>query len=436
MRTEVASSPEIDPKANSKNGPKNKSKSISKNKNALTFIFITVLIDMAGFGIIMPVLPDLIRELTGEGLARASYYGGGLLLAFAAMQFLFAPIVGNLSDRFGRRPVLLISLAGFGVNYALMAFAPTMFWLFIGRLIAGALGATLATANAFIADVSPPEKRAANFGLIGAAFGVGFILGPVLGGFLAQYGVRAPFFAAAALALINVIYGLIVLPETLPPEKRRPFEWRRANPLGAFRHLAKRPIVLGLAWVMLVFGIAHQVYPAIWSFFTQEKFGWSPLDIGLSLGFVGVIYGFSQAVITRWAIPRFGEIRSATIGLIVLSLAYFAYAFAFAGWQIYVIALASFLAALIGPAINGIMSNRTSESEQGELQGAMASIAAIGAIIGPILFTGLFGTFSTKGVGIYFPGAPFFAAGVLAFFALLWFFRVAAKMRQEHKIAE
>ncbi len=407
-----------------------------KSRNALAFIFITVLIDMAGFGIIMPILPDLIRELTGKDLAGASYYAGALMLAFAGMQFLCAPLVGNLSDRFGRRPVLLFSLAGFGINYALMAFAPTLAWLFLGRLVAGAFGATFSTAGAFIADVSPPEKRAANFGLIGAAFGVGFIIGPVLGGLLAGYGLRAPFLAAALLSMLNFAYGLFVLPETLPPEKRRVFEWRRANPLGAFYHLRTRPVVMGMAWVMLFFGIAHQVYPSVWAFYTQEKFNWTPLDIGLSLGVVGVVFGLSQALVTRWAIPRFGEVRSATIGIIVMVLTYLGYALAQAGWQLYVVTIASFLSALIGPAIQGIMSNRTSESEQGELQGALASVAAVGAIIGPLIFTGLFGVFSAKDAAIYLPGAPFFGASALAALAFIAFSFAVKRMKANPHVAE
>ncbi len=407
-----------------------------RSRNALIFIFITVLIDMAGFGIIMPILPDLIRELTGKDLAGASYYAGVLLFAFAGMQFICAPLVGNLSDRFGRRPVLLFSLAGFSINYALMAFAPSFTWLLVGRLVAGAFGATFATAGAFIADVSTPEKRAANFGLIGAAFGVGFILGPVLGGLLAGYGLRAPFFAAAILAMTNFVYGVLVLPETLTLEKRRKFEWRRANPLGALAHLQMRPVVLAMAWVMLFFGIANQVYPSVWAFYTQEKFGWTPLDIGISLGVVGLVFGLGQALVTRWAIPRFGEVRSALIGLVVMVFSYTAYALVTTGWQLYVVIAASFLSGLINPAIQGIMSNRTSESEQGELQGALASIAALGALIGPVIFTSLFGIFSAKDKVVYFPGAPFLGAAIMAALALLWFGFAIKKMKLHPHVAE
>ncbi|VAV87231.1 Uncharacterized MFS-type transporter [hydrothermal vent metagenome] len=409
----------------------------ANHKHALAFVFITVLIDMAGFAIIMPVLPKLIVELTGENLANAALWAGALMTSFAVMQFLFAPLIGNLSDRFGRRPVLLLSLAGFGVNYALMAFAPTLAWLFLGRLVAGIFGATFSTANAFIADISPPEKRAANFGLMGAAFGVGFIIGPVLGGLLGnEFGTRAPFFAASALALLNLCFGYFVLPETLPLQKRRPFEWRRANPFGAFAHLAARPVVLGLAMVMLIFGIAHQVYPSVWAFYTIEKFAWSERDIGLSLGAVGVVFGIGQIFLIRWAIPRFGEIKSAAFGLLVLGCAYLAYGLITAGWQMYLVILLSMFSSLAGPAINGIMSNRTAEDEQGELQGALASIAAIGAIIGPFLFTGLFGVFGKKDAAIYFPGAPFLGASVITIIALVVFLVVAAKMRRDHKIAE
>ncbi|MCF6293490.1 MAG: TCR/Tet family MFS transporter [Robiginitomaculum sp.] len=409
----------------------------SKNKKAISFVFILVLIDMIGFGIIMPVLPDLIRELTGKNLAEAGYYALGLMLAFAVMQFLFSPLVGNLSDRFGRRPILLISLAGFGINYLLMAFAPTIIWLFIGRLLVGIFSATYSTANAFIADISAPENRAANFGLIGAAFGVGFIIGPVLGGFLGEYiGVRAPFYAAALVALVNVIFGLFVLPETLPKEKRRKFEWKRANPFGAFKHLSERPVVMGLAVVMLFFGIGHQVYPSVWSFYGMQKLQMSSLDVGLSLGFVGIVFGLSQAFVTRWSVAKYGEIFSAKIGLIVLTLAFLGYAFVTSIWQIYVIITLSFFSSIIGPTLNGIMSNRTAEDEQGELQGALASIAAIGAIIGPVIFLGLFGYFSSETAIIYLPGAPFIAASLVTFIGLIWFLALAEKMKKDNKTAE
>ncbi len=407
-----------------------------QTRSALVFVFITVLIDMAGFAIIMPVLPDLIIELTGEGRAHAAWWGGALMSSFAVMQFLFSPLVGNLSDRFGRRPILLLSLAGFGINYALMAFAPTIFWLFVGRIIAGVFGATFSTANALIADVSPPEKRAANFGIIGAAFGVGFIIGPALGGLLGELDMRAPFLAASGFALANFCFGWFVLPETLPLEKRRTFEWKRANPLGAFTHLAQRPVVLKLALVMLFFGIAHQVYPAVWSFYTAEKFGWSALDIGLSLAVVGGVYGLRQSLAIRWAVPRFGEIKSAMAALFFLIFAYLAYGLITAGWQMYVVVIFSFVTALAGPAINGIMSNRTSADEQGELQGALASVAAIGAIIGPGIFTGLFGVFSAPDAPIYFPGAPFVGAAAIIAIGFVIFVGAARQMHKDQKIAE
>ncbi len=406
------------------------------SRNALIFIFITVLIDMASFGVIMPVLPDLIRELTGEDLAGASYYGGWLMLAFAVMQFLFSPIIGNLSDRFGRRPVLLLSLGGLAANLVLMALAPTLLWLFIGRIVSGIFGATMSTASAFIADVSPPEKRAANFGLIGAAFGVGFIVGPVIGGVLAHYGVRAPFYAAAGLAFLNLLYGVFVLPESLTPAKRRVFEWRRANPLGAFRHLSERPVVLSFAMVMLFFGIANPVYPSVWAFYTQERYGWDAFDVGVSLGLVGLVFGLSQAFFIRWAIPRFGEVRSAIAGLAVLTLAYIAYAFNSIGWLVYVVIVLSFPAGLIGPSLQGIMSNRTSETAQGELQGALASITAVGAVIGPVLFTSLFGVFSGDNAPIYFPGAPFLGAAVLCVMGMVWLRLAVKKMKANPRAAE
>jgi DHA1 family tetracycline resistance protein-like MFS transporter len=263
-------------------------------KRATIFILITILLDTIGFGIIAPVMPELIMELTGEGIGQAARYGGWLLFIYAVMQLFFAPILGNLSDRFGRRPVLLCSLTAFGLDYILMGMAPTLTWLFVGRALAGVFGATHATANAYVADITAPDQRAKSFGLIGATWGIGFMIGPVVGGLLGEYGPRVPFFAAAGLALLNVVYGSIVLTESLSEENRRPFAWKRANPIGAIHQMRRYPVVIGLFFAVVFYQIAHDANPSTWSFYTMLKFGWSERDIGLSMGAVGLMMAIVQ----------------------------------------------------------------------------------------------------------------------------------------------
>ncbi len=302
-------------------------------KLALSFIFIVVLLDSIGFGIIMPVLPQLIMDVTGEPLSAAARYGGWLMFVYAAMQFFSAPVLGNLSDRFGRRPVLLLSLVAMGADYLLMGWAPTVIWLFVGRIIAGVSAGTYGIANAFIADTFEPDDRAKNFALMGAAFGVGFIVGPVVGGFLGEYGPRTPFYAAAVLAFVNVIYGFFVLPESLKPENRRPFEIRRANPLGTLNQLWKYPVVVGLVFAYFFYMLGHHSLPAVWSYFAMEKFAWSTRDIGFSLGAVGVCMIFVQVYLIRVFLDKYGLERTAFIGLIVTTLSFLGYAFIPYGWM-------------------------------------------------------------------------------------------------------
>jgi DHA1 family tetracycline resistance protein-like MFS transporter len=389
------------------------------SRHALTFVLLTVLIDTIGFGIVLPVLPELIRDLRHSGLDDAARWGGWLAFAYAAMQFLCAPIIGNLSDRFGRRPVLLASLAAFGLDYLVMAFAPTMFWLFVGRLIAGMTGAAYATANAYIADITPPEKRSENFGLVGAAFGVGFILGPAIGGFLGDLGPRAPFFVASALALANVVYGWLVLPESLPPEKRRPFSFAIANPFGTFGLLAKHRGVLPLAMALMLWMLGHQVLPSVWTYYTMLRFQWDERLVGLSLAAAGVSMIVVQGTLTRVAIPRLGERRAATIGLTFGAAGYLVYAVAPAGWMMF-LGLAVFaLAGLVYPSVNGLMSQQAGADEQGALQGAIGSLYGLTEIVGPIVMTQLFAIFSLPTAPFHFPGAPFVLAALLAI-AALW----------------
>jgi DHA1 family tetracycline resistance protein-like MFS transporter len=397
------------------------------SKHALAFIFLTVLIDTIGFGIVMPVMPQLIVELTGKPLAQATFIGGWLLTSYAVMQFICGPIMGNLSDRFGRRPVLLASLAAFAIDYALMGFAPSLAWLFLGRVLAGVAGAVYSPAWAYVADVSPPEKRAQSFGVMGAAFGVGFILGPALGGLLGEFGTRAPFFAAAALGALNFVYGLIVLPESLPADKRRRFEWTRANPLGALLSLKRYPAVMAIAGAVFLWQLAHQVYPSSWSFFAEIRFDWSPGEIGASLAFVGLLMAFTQALLTGRIVKHLGERRAVIIGLASGAASMLLLAFSDVGWFAYVAMTAGLLQFIAYPSMNAIMSTQVPPDSQGELQGGVASLMSLTTIIGPLLMTQTLGRFSGAGAPIYFPGAAFLLAAVLAVFSLLIVLRAGAK---------
>jgi len=389
-----------------------------KGAHALAFIFVTALLDSIGFGIIMPVLPQLIMTITGEDISSAARYGGWLMFAYAGMQFVLAPVIGNVSDRFGRRPVLLLSLAVLTVDYLIMWWAPTFAWLLIGRLVAGAAASTFSTCNAYIADISEPEKRAQNFGLIGAAFGMGFVFGPVIGGFLGEYGPRMPFLAAAALSLTNFLYGAFVLPESLAKEQRRRFDWRRANPTGTLAALRRYPVVFGLIGAYVLFMLGHQSLPAVWSFFAIERLDWSPREIGYSLGAVGVSMVFVQAVLLRFAVPRLGPRRAAMLGFSCSLLSFLGYAFLLVG------ALQGF----ISPSMQGIMSGQVSASEQGELQGGLASMSSLTAIISPPFMTQVFALFTGPSAPIYFAGAPWLAAAVLTLLSLALFMRATTTL--------
>ena len=396
-------------------------------KHALAFIFLTVLIDTIGFGIVMPVMPQLIVELTGKPLAQATFIGGWLLTSYAVMQFMCGPIMGNLSDRFGRRPVLLASLAAFAIDYALMGFAPTLAWLFLGRVLAGVAGAVYSPAWAYVADVSPPDKRAQSFGVMGAAFGVGFIVGPALGGLLGEFGPRAPFFAAAALGALNFVYGLFVLPESLPADKRRAFAWKRANPLGTLLSLRRYPAVMAIAGAVFLWQLAHQVYPSSWAFFAEIRFDWSPGEIGASLAFVGLLMAFTQTMLTGRIVKHLGEQRAVIIGLASGAASMLLVAFSDVGWFAYVAMTAGLLQFIAYPSMNAIMSKQVPPDSQGELQGGVSSLMSLTTIIGPLLMTQILGRFSGAGAPIYFPGAAFLLAAVLAIFALLIVLRAGAK---------
>jgi DHA1 family tetracycline resistance protein-like MFS transporter len=396
-------------------------------KQALAFIFVTVLIDAIGFGIVIPVLPSLIVGLTGETVGGAARISGWMMLMYASIQFVCGPVIGGLSDRFGRRPVLLASLAALGIDYLVMAFAPTLLWLVAARAVAGVAGASFPTAYAYIADISPPEKRGPNFGVIGMAFGVGFILGPALGGVVAQFGDRVPFMVAAALALGNVAYGLFVVPESLKPENRRAFDWRRANPVGALLRLkSAHPRVLMLAATMLLWTLGYQALYATWSYYGIERFAWTPGEVGASLAAVGLSGAIVQGVLSRRLIPRYGQRNIIIAGGISAIIAYLVYAFAYQGWMMYVGIVASLLQPLVFPSLQAMMSAGVAPSEQGELQGAVSSLQSLSSIFGPPLMTGALAWFSGPAAPVYFPGAPFVLAAVFALCALLVFLRAVA----------
>jgi DHA1 family tetracycline resistance protein-like MFS transporter len=393
---------------------------LQSRKAALGFIFVTLLIDVIGLGIIIPVMPSLITELINGDLSTASMYGGWLIFAYAVMQFFFAPILGGLSDRFGRRSVLLISLFGFGVDYLFLAFAPTIGWLFVGRVIAGIMGASITTATAYIADVSPPEKRAQNFGMVGAAFGLGFIIGPVIGGVIGlHFGARAPFIAAACLTLVNWLYGYFILPESLPKENRRPFEWKRANPLGSLLQFRKYPVVLGLVTSIVLIYLSAHATQSTWSYYTMEKFGWNEAWVGYSLGAIGLMIALVQGVLIRIIIPRIGQERGVYIGLGLYCVGFTLFAFATQGWMMFAFLIPYALGGIAGPSLQGIMAGQVNSNEQGELQGALTSLISVTSIVGPPVMTNLFAYFTSSASSIYFPGAPFLMGSVLSLISSL-----------------
>ena len=393
------------------------------SKSAISFIFLTLLIDITGLGIIIPVVPKLITELTGEGLSIASEYGGWLTFTYAIMQFVCAPILGNLSDRYGRRPVLLISLFGLGIDYLFLAFAPNIFWLFLGRLIAGIAGASFTTATAYIADISAPEKRAQNFGMVGAAFGIGFIIGPVLGGFLGQYGSRIPFIAAAALSLLNFLYGYFILPESLPKSKRRAFEWKNANPIQSVIRLRRYPQVLGLVGSLILVYLAGHAIQSVWTYYNMYKFGWNETLVGYSLGFIGLMVALVQGGLIRIVIPKLGQEKSLYIGLALYSLGYLLFTFATKSWMMFAFMIPYSLGGIAGPALQGIISTHVPDDEQGELQGTLTSMMSLTSIVGPLFMTHLFANFSGKEAILEFPGAPFLVGSILFLFSSIWAYR-------------
>ncbi|OFX42838.1 MAG: tetracycline resistance MFS efflux pump [Bacteroidetes bacterium GWA2_30_7] len=377
------------------------------NNAKLGFIFITILVDIIGLGIIIPVIPSLIENLTDSGLVSAAKYGGWLMFSYAIMQFVFSPILGNLSDKFGRRPVLLLSLFGLGLDYLIHAYAPNIFWLFVGRILAGVCGASITTASAYIADISEPEKKAQNFGLIGAAFGIGFIIGPVMGGILSKWGVSVPFLVAAGLTFANVIYGYFFIPESLKPENRRKFEFKRANPVGSLIQLRKYPVVSGLIISIFLLHIAGHAIQSNWTFYTMFKFNWDETMVGYSLGVVGLLIAIVQGGLIRVVVPKLGDKKAIFLGMFFWGLAMFLFAFASSSWMMFAILVPYCLGGIAGPSIQSTISNHIPNNEQGELQGALTGLISLTSIIGPLIMTNMFSYFSRIDSIIYLPGMPF-----------------------------
>ncbi len=402
-----------------------------KRNAALGFIFVTILIDVVGFGLIIPVIPGLIKDLTHGDITNAATWGSWLSFAFAIMMFLFAPVMGGLSDRYGRRPVLLLSLLGLGLDYVLQAFSPTMTLLFLGRLIAGVTGGSFTTASAYIADISEPEKRAQNFGMIGVAFGIGFIVGPGIGGLCSELGkhmsgwgldwsVRLPFLVAACFSLLNMVYGYFVLPESLLPENRRKFDWKRANPIGSLSHLRKYPIISGLVASFFLLQLGAHAVQSNWVYYTIYKFQWNSLMVGLSLSMVGLMIAVVQGGIIRVTLPRLGEKKSVYYGFSLYVLGMLLFAFASSGWMMFAILVPYCLGGIGGPALQGIISNSVPDNEQGELQGAFTSLMSIAAFIGPVFMNNLFSFFTSPKAPFLFPGMPFIAGALCMFLAVIF----------------
>lgn len=406
---------------------------IEPKKTAISFIFITLLIDVMGWGLIIPVMADLIAELKGISINQASTYGAFLLSAFAVTQFVFSPLIGNLSDKYGRRPVLLLSLLSFGIDYIILAVAPTYSWLFVGRVIAGITGASFTTATAYIADVSTDETtRAKNFGLIGAAFGLGFVLGPALGALLATWGIRAPFYAAAVLCFLNCIYGYFFLPESLSKENRRAFDWKRANPFGSLKFLTSHPEIGGLALSFFLIYLGSQSVQGNWNFFTIYRFNWSEKMVGISLAVVGVLVGAVQGGLTRVVNPKIGNEKSIYLGLSLYTLGLILFAFATEGWMMFAFLVPYCLGGICGPSLQSVISGHVPSSHQGELQGALTSLMSLTTIIGPLVMNSTFAYFTTDKAPFYFPGIHFMIGAICMLMSIYITYKVLSREKKEH----
>lgn len=392
---------------------------VTHRKPAIGFIFVTLVLDILGIGLIIPILPKLIEQFSGGNVAAASHNVGLLAALYSLMQFVFAPVLGSLSDRFGRRPVILTSLLGSGLDYFLLAWAPSLGWFFVGRVISGLTGANFAAATAYIADVSPPEKRAANFGMIGAAFGLGFILGPALGGVLGDVGLRVPFVVAGVLTLINWLYGVFVLPESLTKGNRRVFSWGRANPVGSLLALRRHPVAFSLAGTHFLVAFAHQVLPSTWVLYTSYRFHWTASQTGVSLAIVGLTAAIVQGGLTRVIVKKLGEAKTTVFGLTIGAVSFVGYGLATEGWMIYVILVGASLGGVTGPAVQSLISRGVDANEQGGVQGSLTSLASVAGIVGPPVAAGLFGYFIGDKAPVHLPGAAFFFSAFVYFIAML-----------------
>jgi len=398
------------------------------NKAAISFIFVTLLIDVMGWGLIIPVMADLVAELKHIPVNEASTYGAYLLSAFAIMQFICAPIIGNLSDKYGRRPILLFSLLGFGIDYIIQAISPTYGLLFFGRIIAGITGASFTTASAYIADVSPdPTSRAKNFGVIGAAFGLGFVLGPALGALLSNWGIRAPFYAAAVLCLLNCTYGYFLLPESLSKENRRDFDWKRANPFGSLKFLTRHPEIGGLALCFFLIYLGAQGVQSNWNFFTIYRFNWSEKMVGISLAVVGVLVGAVQGGLTRIVVPRLGNYKSIYLGLALYVIGLVLFAFANQGWMMFVFLIPYCLGGICGPSLQSVISGEVPANQQGELQGSLTSLMSLTTIIGPLIMNGSFAYFTSSKAPFIFPGVHFLIGAICMLLGAIIAYRVLSQ---------
>lgn len=388
-------------------------------KPAVGFIFVTLALSIVGFGLLIPVLPKLIVEFRGGDMTSGTHTYGVIFVIYAVMQFIGSPILGALSDRFGRRRIILIATAGSAIDYVIMACAPTIGWLFVARTIAGFTAGVLATANAYIADVTPPEKRAGAYGLLGGAFGIGFVLGPLLGGFLAEISLRLPFWVAAGCSAANWFWGLLVLPESLKPENRRPFAWARANPLGALLALKKFPAVLGLVESYFLMMMAQAVTFSTWALYTDYRYQWTPRMVGFSLMVAGVLSGVFQAVLVRRLVPKLGETRAVLGGLTISTLAYIAYGLAPQGWMIFAIIVVACVAGIAGPALQSYISKRVPPDQQGAAQGVLGGLQSLGMIPGALVATWSFGWAIAPERSFHLPGLAFFEAALFIFIAML-----------------
>lgn len=401
---------------------------MKSNKTALLFIFITVLVDVIGIGIILPIIPDLIMELTGEGNHMAIIYGMWLTTAYAGMQFLFSPVLGEVSDHYGRRPILLLALLGLSIDYLIHAWAPTIMWLFLGRFLAGITGASFTVAAAYIADVSTKENKAKNFGLIGAAFGLGFIIGPGIGGFFGEIHIRLPFYIAAGLTFVNFLFGWFFVPESLAPQNRRPLQLVKMIPGVSLLNLRNYKGVLLLILAFFLANLAGQALPSTWSYYGIERYQWSPREIGISLMVVGVLVALVQGFLVGVVVKKFGKRKVIVFGFLFWTIGMFLFSLATEPWMLYAFLIPYAFGGIAGPTVQGVISNEVSEKEQGNLQGAITGLVSITAILGQLLFSPVFYYFIRPEGAIYFPGAPYVVGALLLLAAFVFAMLAMKKM--------